>query len=69
MIMISTAMILLIIIGIAVSAQSVKEDFAAGLKVKALGCVIGLLVNVGAGVLYVVNILMGLLNMIMQLFK
>jgi hypothetical protein len=34
-----------------------------------LGCVIGLLVNVGAGVLYVVNILMGLLNMIMQLFK
>ncbi|MCR5541671.1 MAG: hypothetical protein K6F71_12760 [Ruminococcus sp.] len=68
-ILISSAMVLLIIIGIAVSAQSVKENFAAGHKLAAIGCGVGVLLQCTAAVLYVVNILMGLLGMIMQLFK
>ena len=68
-ILISSAMVLLIIIGIAVSAQSVKENFAAGHKLAAIGCGVGVLLQCAAAVLYVVNILMGLLGMIMQLFK
>ncbi|SEL19426.1 hypothetical protein [Ruminococcus albus] len=64
--LVSTAMMLLIIVGVAVSAKSVKEDFNAGYKLSAIGCAIGVLLNCGAGVLYVVNILMGLVSMIMK---
>jgi hypothetical protein len=65
---ISTGMMLLIAAGIYVSVQSAKEDFGAGLSAQALGCVVGLLVNAGAAVLYVVNILLGLINTVMRLF-
>lgn len=64
--LVSTAMMLLIIVGVAVSAKSVKEDFNTGYKLSAIGCAIGVLLNCGAGVLYVVNILMGLVSMIMK---
>ena len=64
---ISTGMMLLIAAGIYVSVQSAKEDFGAGLRAQALGCVVGLLVNAGAAVLYVVNILLGLINTVMRL--
>ena len=61
-ILISTAMILLIIIGIAVTAKSVKEDRESGFKLSALGCVVGLLLQCVAGVLYVFNIVSNIIS-------
>ena len=66
-IMISAAMILLIVIGVAVTVQSVKEDWREGFKASAFGCVIGLLLNCFAAVLYVFNILSGVIGMIAEL--
>ncbi|MBR3635383.1 MAG: hypothetical protein IKN47_04225 [Lachnospiraceae bacterium] len=63
-IMVSAVMILLIVIGVAVTIQSLKEDWREGFKASAVGCVIGLLLNCFAGVLYIFNILSGLIGML-----
>ncbi len=61
-VLISTAMILLIITSIAVTAKSVKEDMAAGFRLSALGCVVGLLLQCIAGVLYVFNVVSNIIS-------
>lgn len=64
--LISTALILLIITGFAITAKSVKEDWSAGFRLSALGCVIGLLLQCAAAVLYVFNILSGIISMFIK---
>lgn len=59
--MISTAMIILITAWVVVSAQLIKEDWKADFKLSAMGCVIGLLLHCFAAVLYVFNILSGII--------
>lgn len=66
--LISTLMILLIIVGISVSAQYIKEEWKKGYKVSAVGCGVGLLLHCGAGVLYVINILTGVIGVFVNLF-
>lgn len=61
-VLVSTAMILLIITGIAVAVKSIKEDSEAGFKLSALGCVVGLLLQCVAGVLYVFNIVSNIIS-------
>ena len=61
-ILISTAMILLIITGIAVTAKAVKDDREAGFRLSGLGCIIGLLLQCAAGVLYVFNIVSNIIS-------
>ncbi len=61
-ILISTAMILLIITGFAVAVKSIKEDREAGFKLSALGCVVGLLLQCIAGVLYVFNVVSNIIS-------
>lgn len=60
--LISVAIILLIVAGVVVSAQYTRENMNEGYKLSAVGCVIGLLLHCGAGVLYVFNILMGFIG-------
>ena len=68
-IMISAAMIILIVVGIVVAFQSMKEDWREGFKASALGCGVGLLLNLFAGFLYVFNILSGFVEMFKGLIK
>ena len=68
-ILVSAALVLLIIAGIVVSAQSIKEDFKSGFKISAIGCVIGLLLQLFAGALYVFNILSGIIALILGIFS
>ncbi len=56
-VMISVALIILIVAGVVVAAQSIKEDWKESFKLSAIGCVVGLLLNCFAAVLYVFNIL------------
>lgn len=60
--LISVAKILLIVAGVVVSAQYIREEWNEGYKLSAVCCVIGLLLHCGAGVLYVFNILMGFIG-------
>lgn len=62
-ILISGVMILLILCGFVLSLQGIKENWKAGFKLSALGCVAGLLLQCLAGTLYVINILMGFVVM------
>lgn len=61
-ILISTAMILLIITGFAVAVKSIKDDREAGFRLSAFGCIIGLLLQCAAGVLYVFNIVSNIIS-------
>ena len=61
-VLVSTAMILLIITGIAFAVKSIKEDREAGFKLSALCCVIGLLLQCAAAILYVFNIVSGIIS-------
>ena len=65
-ILISMAMMLLLLTGVVVSFQSVKEDWHKGFKLSAAGCVGGLLFHVAAGILYVINILLGVLSPLLR---
>ena len=58
-ILISFSLILILIIGIATSVQSIKEDWKMGFKISALGCIVGLLLHLCALALYVWNIASG----------
>ncbi|MBR6400792.1 MAG: hypothetical protein IKS17_06170 [Firmicutes bacterium] len=60
---ISSAMVLLIIVGAAVSLKSAKEDMEFGFKASAAGCAAGFLLQIFAGVLYVFNIISGFIGM------
>ncbi|MBP5432096.1 MAG: hypothetical protein J6Y81_07310 [Ruminococcus sp.] len=60
--LISSAMLVLIITGLAVSAKSAKKDWEAGVKMSAFGCVTGLLLQCAAGVLYVFNIFSSIIS-------
>ena len=42
--------------------QSIKEDWQEGFKVSAIGCIVGLLLNCFAAVLYVFNVLSSILG-------
>ncbi|MBR5897506.1 MAG: hypothetical protein IKZ39_07815 [Lachnospiraceae bacterium] len=65
----SAALILLIVAGIVTSAKSVAEDWKEGFKVSAAGCVIGLLLNCLAAVLYVIGIVSPFVEIIARLKK
>ena len=62
-VMLSVALILLIAAGVVTTIQSIKEDWKEGFKLSAIGCVVGLLVNFFAAVLYVFNVLSSILGM------
>lgn len=61
-VMLSVALILLIEAGVVTTIQSIKEDWKAGFKGSAIGCVVGLLLNCFAAVLYVFNVLSSILS-------
>ena len=61
-VMLSVALILLIAAGVVTTIQSIKEDWKAGFKGSAIGCVVGLLLNLLAAILYVFNVLSSILN-------
>jgi hypothetical protein len=61
-IMLSVALILLIAAGVVITIQSIKEDWREGFKVSAIGCIVGLLLNCFAAVLYVFNVLSSILG-------
>lgn len=65
--LVSTPMIILIIVGVGVSISSIKEDYLAGFKISVIGCAIGLLLNLFAGALYVFKILSGVIALFLQL--
>ena len=54
-VMLSVALILLIAAGVVTTIQSIKEDWQEGFKGSAIGCVVGLLLNCFASILYVFN--------------
>lgn len=56
------ALILLIAAGVVTTIQSIKEDWKEGFKGSAIGCVVGLLLNCFAAILYVFNVLSSILN-------
>lgn len=60
----SASLILIIVCGVVVTVQFIKEDWKAGFKISAFGCVIGFLFQCCACVLYVVNILSNFIAMI-----
>ena len=62
-VMLSVALILLIAAGVVTTIHSIKEDWKEGFKLSAIGCVVGLLVNFFAAVLYVFNVLSSILGM------
>ena len=61
-VMLSVALILLIAAGVVTTIQSIKEDWQEGFKVSAIGCIVGLLLNCFATVLYVFNVLSSILG-------
>lgn len=67
--MLSVSLILLIAAGVVTAIQSIKEDGQEGFKLSVVGCVIGLLLNCFAAVLYVFNILAGIIGMFSGLTK
>lgn len=60
----SASLVLMILCGVAVTAQFIKEDWKAGFKMSAIGCSIGFIFQCCACVLYIVNILSSLVAMI-----
>lgn len=68
-IMLSVSLILLIAAGVVITMQSIKEDWREGFKLSVVGCVIGLLLNCFAAVLYVFNILAGIIGMFSRFIK
>lgn len=62
-VMLSVALILLIVIGVVTTIQSIREDWKAGYKISTLGCAIGLLLNCFAVVLYIINVLSSILSL------
>lgn len=67
--LISVAMMLLLLTGVVVSFQSVKEDWHKGFKLSAVGCVGGLLFHVVAGTLYVISILLGVTSPLLRILS
>ncbi|HEZ7990260.1 MAG TPA: hypothetical protein RWO66_04770 [Ruminococcus sp.] len=61
-VIISTTLALLIVVGVVVSLQSIKEDWQNGFKLSVIGCVSGLLLNCFAAILYIFNILSNIIN-------
>lgn len=61
-VMLSVALILLIAAGVVTTIQSIKEDWKEGFKGSAIGCVVGLLLNCFASILYVFNVLSSILS-------
>ena len=61
-VMLSVTLILLIAAGVVTTIQSIKEDWNEGFKVSVIGCVVGLLLNCFAAVLYVFNVLSSILS-------
>ena len=68
-ILISVAMMLLLLTGVVVSCQSVREDWHEGFKLSAMGCVGGLIFHVVAGILYVINILLGVASPLLRILS
>lgn len=68
-IMLSVALILLIAAGVVTTIQSIKEDWQEGFKVSAIGCIVGLLLNCFAAVLYVFNVLSSILGIFSVFIK
>lgn len=68
MTLISTALAILIAVGVMFSLHCAKEDWKAGLKASSFGCVAGFLLNGCAGVLYVWKILFGLIQNLSKIF-
>lgn len=68
-IMISAILILLIAAGVVTTIQSIREDWQEGFKLSVVGCVIGLLLNCFAAVLYVFNILASIIGMFSGFIK
>lgn len=68
-IMLSVSLILLIAAGVVTTIQAIKEDWQEDFKLSAVGCVIGLLLNCFAAVLYVFNILAGIIGIFSRLIK
>ena len=62
-ILLSTAMIILIACGIAVTPKFIKDDWQNGFKVSAVLCVVGLLMHISAAALYAATILIKLVSM------
>ena len=65
---ISTALAVLIVIGVLYSLDGVKEDWKAGFKASSFGCIAGFLLNGFAAFLYVSKILSGLIGAFSQFF-
>lgn len=63
-ILISASLILMLAGGVIVTAQFIKEDWNAGFRLSAVGCVIGFLMQCFACVLYLLNIVSGFISMI-----
>lgn len=61
--MISSAMIILIIIGVVISFHFIIENWKSGFKASALGCIVGFLLQCFAGLWYGLNILSGLISL------
>ena len=61
-ILISAGLAVLIVFGVIASFESFKEEWSSENKGSAILCGIGLLINAGAGVLYAMNILSGIIN-------
>lgn len=68
-IMLSVGVIIIIIVGACVSFQAIKEDWKEGFKLSVFGCVVGLLLNIFSGVLYVINVLAGLVGLFGAFFS
>ena len=64
--LVSASMILLLVVGIVVSVQSVKEDYLSGFKASAFGCLIGFLLQCFACVLYAYNLLSGIVALFVR---
>lgn len=60
--MLSSVLILLIAVGVVSTIQSIKEHWQEGFKLSVVGCVIGLLLNCFAAVLYGFPILASILR-------
>ena len=67
MVLLSTGMLLLLAVGVAVAVQSIKEDWKAGFTQSAIGCGLGLGLHVVATVLYGVNVLSSLVALVRRL--
>lgn len=63
-ILLSTSLLLLIVVGTVLSAACIRDDWKAGFKKSALGCIAGLLLNLTAAVLYVFNVLSSLIGLL-----